>query len=173
MSMPLAGALMWCAIAILGVVLPPRTALFALLSGTGAIFPLALIFAKIRSEQLIANRNEFAGLMVACVFMVNLLWAVHIPLLFKAPSLVPLSLGIGLGLHWVVYSWVIQHPLGYVHATLRTVGVFFAWLCFPTHSITACAIVVVATYCVALWQMATRRIDKSVLNSALPGNHVL
>jgi hypothetical protein len=173
MSMPLAGALLWCAIAILGVVLPPRTAMFTLLSGTGAIFPLALIFAKIRNEELLSNKNEFAGLMRAGVFMVNLLWAVHIPLLFRVPSLVPLSMGIGLGLHWVVYSWVIQHPLGYVHVTLRTVGVFFAWLCFPTHSITACASVVVATYGVALWQMATRHIDKAAHNSAVLGNHVL
>lgn len=43
--------------------------------------------------------------------MVNLLWAVHIPLFIYVPEFVPLSLGISLGLHSIIYSWIVQHPV--------------------------------------------------------------
>ena len=65
------------------------------------------------------------------VLMVNLLWALHIPLFLYAPEFLPLSVGIGLGLHWIVYSWIIQHPVGLIHAILRTVLVLLAWFIFP------------------------------------------
>jgi hypothetical protein len=96
--------------------------------------------------------------MGACVFMVNLLWALHIPLALNAPAFVPLSVGIGLGLHWAVYSWITQHPVGYAHATLRTAGVLAAWWTFPQAVVSACAAAVVVAYALAIYQMATRRI---------------
>jgi hypothetical protein len=96
--------------------------------------------------------------MGACVLMVNLLWAVHLPLFFGAPDYVPLSLAIALGLHWVVYSWIIQHNLGIVHALLRTALVLGAWLTFPQQRIPAIALAVVFTYTVSIAQMKFRKI---------------
>jgi hypothetical protein len=159
MSLPIAGAIVWAVVAAFGVVLPFKTALLALIFSTGAIFPLALLIARLRKEELLTNRNPLAKLMGTCVLMVNLLWAVHIPLLMRAPAFVPLSLGIAFGLHWMVYSWIISHPLGYVHAVLRTVGLVVAWFLFPQNVVTACAVVVVLAYCVTLYQMAIRRTD--------------
>jgi hypothetical protein len=156
MSMPIAGALVWTVVGCLGLVLPSRTALLVLIFASGAIFPLALVIAKLRREQLLENQNPLAKLMAACVLMVNLLWPLHIMLLIEAPAFVPLSLGIGLGLHWVVYSWIIGHPLGYVHAIVRSLGLAVAWWLFPSYSVAACAAVVVAAYGVTLCQMATR-----------------
>lgn len=156
MSMPLAGALVWLAVAAAGALLPDKAALLAMVMGTGAIFPLALAIARVRGERLVSNPNPLAKLMGSCIFMVNLLWAVHIPLLVQQPAYVPLSLGIALGLHWVVYSWIVQHPLGVVHAVLRTGLVLAAWLAFPAHAVTAVALAVVAAYAVSLLQMATR-----------------
>ena len=158
LSLPIAGALVWTMVGVTGLLLPTRWSTLALLFGTGAIFPLALAVARFRGEQLIENTNPLARLMGACVFMVNLLWAVHLPLAARAPAFVPLSVGIGLGLHWVVYSWITRHPVGYVHAALRTIAVVGAWWLFPDGVVAACAGAVVLAYLLAIYQMATRRI---------------
>jgi hypothetical protein len=160
LSLPIAGAVIWAVIGVLGLWLPQRLAIYALLFGTGAIFPLAMAIAAARGEQLLSNTNPFARLMGACVFMVNLLWALHIPLALHAPIFVPLSVGIGLGLHWVVYSWITRHPVGYVHAGVRTVAVLAAWWVFQGNVVTACAVAVVVAYGYAIAVMATRQIPQ-------------
>jgi hypothetical protein len=160
MSLPIAGLLVWSAIAVLGLVLPPKQAVFGLVWATGAIFPIALLIARFRGEELISNKNLLAGLLGACVLMVNLLWVLHIPLLVKAPNFVPLSVGVGLGLHWVVYSWVVRHPVGYIHAVIRTLAVLCAWLLVPGNSVTACALVICAVYGLSLYLMASREIPQ-------------
>lgn len=86
--------------------------------------------------------------------MVNLLWAVHLPLVIGAPRFFPLSLGIALGIHWIVYSWIIQHPVGLIHALLRTGLVVTAWSAFPTHRLIASPVVVVVVYMVSLVVMS-------------------
>lgn len=156
LSMPLAGMAVWSVVAVLGAFLPLKTGVLALVFATGAIFPLAMMIARLRGEQLMDNPNPLARLMGTCVVMVNLLWAVHVPLVLYAPQFVPLSLGIGLGLHWMVYSWIIAHPLGYHHAVARTLGLVAVWFAFPEHLVTASAIVVVAAYAMTLTQMRAR-----------------
>lgn len=155
-SMPIAGCAVWCIVAVCGLVLPPKAAILALVFATGAIFPLAMAVAKIRGEQLLEHANPLARLMGVCVLMVNLLWALHIPLLLQAPQFVPLSLGIALGLHWMVYSWIIGHPLGYRHAMLRTAGLLAAWYFFPGQVVTASAVVVVVAYAITIVEMRAR-----------------
>lgn len=156
LSLPIAGAVVWSAIAAAGLVWPAPWSIYAALFGTGLIFPLGMWVARLRGEQLLDNVNPFARLLGACVFMVNLLWALHIPLALRAPVFVPLSVGIGLGLHWVVYSWITRHPVGYLHAVLRTAGCLAAWWLFPANVVTACAAAVVIAYGLSLCQMATR-----------------
>lgn len=159
--MPIAGAVVWLSVGVLGLLLPQRQAIFVLLFGTGAIFPLALAIATMRGEQLLSNTNPLARLMGACVFMVNLLWLLHIPLVLRAPIFVPLSVGIGLGLHWVVYSWIVRHPVGYIHAALRSVLVAAAWWVFQGNVVAACAFAVTLAYGYAICAMSTRPIPTS------------
>lgn len=156
LSMPFAGLVVWAVVAVLGVILPPKSATLALVFATGAIFPLAMAVARVRGERLLENTNPLARLMGVCVVMVNLLWAVHIPLLVYAPQFVPLSLGIALGLHWMVYSWIIGHPLGYRHAIVRTIGLVAVWFAFPEHRVVAPALVVVAAYAMTIAEMLAR-----------------
>jgi hypothetical protein len=92
------------------------------------------------------------------VLMVNLLWAVHLPLLVGAPRFFPLSLGIGLGIHWIVYSWIIQHPVGLIHALVRTGLVVTAWSAFPGSRMLAIPTVIVVVYLISLVVMAMRPI---------------
>lgn len=166
LSMPLGGLIVWSVVAVLGAMLPLKAGVFALVFATGAIFPIALAIARFRGEQLIDNPNPLGRLMGTCVVMVNLLWAIHIPLLVYAPQFVPLSLGVALGLHWMVYSWIIAHPLGYQHAVLRTVGLLAVWFAFPSYVVTASALVVVATYALTLFQMYSRSTNAKALSSS-------
>lgn len=159
MALPLAGATVWAGAGIASLFLSPRVATFVLVLATGAIFPVGLLFAQLLRERLLNNTNPLAKLMAMCVLMVNLLWALHITLLFAAPILVPLSIAIALGIHWVVFSWIIQHPAGIVHAVMRTVLTTAAWWAFPTHQITAVAAAVVLSYAVTIWALGTRRLN--------------
>tara|TARA_R110002073_G_scaffold206993_1_gene366932 strand:+ start:272 stop:853 length:582 start_codon:yes stop_codon:yes gene_type:complete len=157
MSMPIAGAIAWSVVAILSVMLEFHFALVATFICTGMIFLVAIGIGKIRSEEVLSNKNPMAKLMGMCAFMVNLLWAVHIPLFLYAPQFVPLSLGISIGLHWIVYSWIIQHPLGIIHAVLRTILIVLAWFVFAEHRPTSISLVIVFVYLLTLYQMNNRR----------------
>lgn len=167
MSMPIAGTIVWSVVAVAGWLLPLKTAAAVLIIAVSLIFPLALPIAAVRKEQLTSRENPLAKLMGACVLMVNLLWALHIPLYLKAPQFVPLSVGIGLGLHWVVYSWIVAHPLGLRHAIVRTLALMTAWFAFPDHVVTACAVAVVLAYAMTLVEMARRQ--PAAWPSATPG----
>jgi hypothetical protein len=160
--MPLAGACVWLVIAACGFLLPENKAIVAMLFGTGLIFPVALLIAKFRHENMTDRLNPLSRLMGMSVLMVNLLWAVHLPLVIGAPQYFPLSLGIALGIHWIIYSWIIQHPVGLIHAVVRTVLILAAWSVFPTHRLVAIPITIVMVYVFTLFVMARRPIYSQV-----------
>ena len=157
-SLPIAGAIVWLTVALLSIKVPEKTGALILLFASGAIFPIGLAVAQIRGETLISSQNPLAKLMGYCVLMVNLLWAIHFPLFIYAPEFVPLSVGIGLGLHWVVYSWVVKHPVGIVHSILRTILILLVWFAFPDQRLLAIGLVIVLVYCISIFQMLNRPI---------------
>ncbi len=160
-SLPIAGAIVWLTVGLLSTQLSERLGVLVLIVGSGVIFPIGLFIAHLRDEALISSANPLAKLMGLCVLMVNLLWALHIPLFFYAPEFVPLSLGIGLGLHWIVYSWIVRHPVGIQHAILRTLLVVAAWAVFPENRLLAVSVVIALVYVVSIRQMLTRPIEAS------------
>ena len=155
-ALPGAGAIAWTVVALSGLFLAPRPATLVLLVATGLVFPLALALARPLGERLVDNPNPLATLMGRSVLMVNLLWAVHLTLLAHDWSFLPLTLAIGLGLHWVVFGWVIAHHVGLVHAVGRTLLVTVAWWAFPDARVSAVAIAVVAAYAYAIVVLARR-----------------
>ena len=164
LALPLAGATVWAAAGIVSLFVSPRNATFVLILATGVIFPLGLLFARVLREKLLNNTNPLAKLMALCVLMVNLLWAVHLTLLYTAPDLIPLTLGIGLGLHWIVFSWIIQHPVGIIHAIARTLLATVAWWAFPDHRVGAVCTVVVLAYLYTVVTLRGRRPNTVALN---------
>lgn len=157
LALPAAGAIVWTIVGIAALFLSPRIATFALIIGTGVIFPIGILLARLLKEKLFTNTSPLAKLMAICVLMINLLWAVHITLLFVEPSLIPLTLGISLGLHWIVFSFIIGHPVGVIHAVIRTVLVTAAWWLFPDYSVSAVAAAVVISYLYSLATLSVRR----------------
>lgn len=170
MALPIAGALVWAAVGLAALRLPPATANMVLLVGTGAIFPLALGLARLLGERLLDNPSPLAGLMGRCVLMVNLLWALHLTVFALEPAYLPLTLGVGLGLHWVVFSWVVGHPVGLIHAIPRTVLVTGLWWLIPTNRISAVAAGVVAAYGLSIYLLATRPLNTSPRPIPGPGS---
>lgn len=164
LSMPIAGAIYWFVIAVLSTLVSERMGLLVLLFGSGLIFPIALAISKITKEKVFSSQNPLGKLMGFSVLMVNLLWAVHIPLFLYAPEFLTLSIGIGLGLHWIVYSWIIQHPLGLIHAVLRTGLILLAWFLFPESRLLAIGLAIVFVYSLSIFQMATRQISHNKLS---------
>ena len=153
-ALPIAGAIVWAVVGAAGAVLPARQAALVLLFGSGAIFPVGLLLARVLGERLLDDRNPLARLMGLAVLMVNLLWPVHIAFYLRDPSALPLSVGIGLGVHWIVFGWIAQHRVGLVHAISRTVLVTAAWLLWPAHRYTAVPVVIVAVYVVTIAMLA-------------------
>ena len=156
LALPIAGALVWAVVGVAGLVLAERTATFVLLFGTGAIFPIALGLSRLLGERILDNTNPLAKLMALSVLMVNLLWALHLTLVVDAPGFVPLTIGIGLGLHWVVFSWVIGHRVGIVHAILRTLLVTAAWWFLPDWRVSAVAAAVIVAYAYSIATLSRR-----------------
>lgn len=111
MALPIAGALVWAAVGLAALRLAPATANRCCWSAP-AHFLLALGLARLLGERLLDSPSPLAGLMGRCVLMVNLLWALHLTVFALDPTYLPLTLGIGLGLHWVVFSWVVATRSG-------------------------------------------------------------
>jgi hypothetical protein len=155
-ALPIAGAIVWTVAGVAGLVLDPRTALFALLFASGLAFPLALALARRLGERILDNPSPLAGLMGRSVLMVNLLWALHLTVIPTAPDLLPLSLGLALGLHWVVFGWVIGHWVGLAHALARTALATAAWWAFPDARVAAVAFAVVVAYAATIAVLARR-----------------
>ena len=158
-SLPIAGAIVWCGVGFASLFTSTYLSTLILLFATGTIFPLGLLIAKTRQEHLTSSENPLARLMGMGVMMVNLLWALHIPLMLKAPEMVPLSVGIGLGVHWVLYSWIVNHPVGIIHATMRTGLILLVWFISPPHMLAMISLAVVVSYAVSIFLMMNRKID--------------
>jgi hypothetical protein len=156
LSLPIAGATVWAVAGIAAAFLSTRDATLVLLFGSGAIFPLGLALSRLLNEKLVNNTSPLASLMGLSVLMVNLLWAVHLTLFVLDVTYLPLTLGIGLGLHWIVFSWIIGHPLGIIHACLRTVLVTGLWWLFPENRLEAVAAGVVIAYAYSIYALSTR-----------------
>ena len=149
-SLPIAGVIVWLTIALLSTQFPEKIGILILLFASGTIFPIGLVIAKIRGEVLVSSQNPLAKLMGYCVLMVNLFWAVHIPLFIYAPEFTPLSIGVGLGLHWIVYSWIVKHPVGIIHSILRTILIVVVWFIFPDQRLLAIGLAIVIVYSLSL-----------------------
>lgn len=158
-SFPIAGAVVWALVGVVSLFLEPYYAILFMLFASGAIFPLALGVSKLRKENVLSSENPLSKLLAMGVLMVNLLWAVHVPLMMKAPQFVPLSVGIGLGLHWIIYSWIVQHPVGLIHAISRTISCVLVWVILPAENLLAgISTAIVICYGVSIYLMLTREI---------------
>lgn len=154
LSLPITGCIVWSLAAITSFHAPLAKANLALIVCYFLLVPIAIGIARIRGEQIGGGAdNPLLRLAAFARLMVTLLWAVHLPLLLLAPTFFSLSIAVGYGIHWIVFSWTVGHPVGLVHAVLRTLLVASAWWLFPDVRVTAVAAAVTVAYMVSVWQL--------------------
>lgn len=159
LSMPIAGAIAWFAIGVAGAFLPVAMAAWALFIGTGTIFCLGLLVARVLGEDLLGKKrpdNAFDQLFLLNVLMAWLVFAIAIPFFMIVPTSLPLTVGILAGLMWIPFSWMIQHWVGLFHGIARTILVLVTWILFPGHRFVVVPMVIVAVYVITICVLARR-----------------
>lgn len=159
LAVPIAGAIAWAAIGVAGAILPLVGAVLALFIGTGMIFYIGLLIARLTGEDLLGKKrrgNFFDRIFLLSVVMAVLVYAIAIPFFLIEPTSLPLSVGILAGLMWVPFSGLIEHWVGLFHAFSRTGLVVLAWYLFPDSRFVAIPAVIVAIYLVTIYVLARR-----------------
>ena len=128
-SLPVAGAIYWILLGILGSRLPLADwALFAA-AGSGMIFPLGLLLQKPLRANFMKAKSPVGGAAIWAVMGINFLWPMHFAVIGVQPELTVLTLAIGMTIHWVVIGWSYASKACFIHAFARMIvvtGMFYA-----------------------------------------------
>ena len=144
---PLAGTVYWAALGIAGSHLELKDWVAAALWGSGAIFPLALLFAAIFRNNFMKDKTAASGLLAPVFIGVLLFWPMAVAALWTYPELFPLILAIGMSLHWPAIGWMYgRTALFCAHAIIRAALVFYIWVWMPEHRLTLLPFAVAAVY---------------------------
>lgn len=134
---PLAGALYWLTLGIAGYVLDlsswSQLAFFA----TGAIFPLALLLAKLFKSNFMKDKGIVDSVVIPTFIGMLLFWPIMIAAVKTEPQLIPLLLAIGMSIHWPVIGWSYGRAAMFsAHSILRAIIVIYLWFAFPEARLT-------------------------------------
>jgi hypothetical protein len=158
LSLPITGIIVYSAASILSLMLDPRWHNAALTLCFWSIMPIGALMMKIRGEEIGSpQENPLFGLATKARWMALATWAIHIPVWIYAPELFPISVGIGFALHWVIFSWTLEHPVGFAHLAMRILFVLGAWHLVPANRMGAVAAGVALAYAISVFWLS--RID--------------
>ncbi len=144
---PLAGLIYWLVLGLAGYGL--GLADWALLAffASGAIFPLALLLARLFNNPFMKDRTAVSGVVGPAFVGMLLFWPMIAGAVQAGPELVPLILAIGMSAHWPVIGWSYGRVLIYSsHAIIRAGVVLFIWLVYPEARLTWLPLSVAAVY---------------------------
>lgn len=164
-SLPFAGVIVYSAIALASLAVPPEHRNLLLFLGFWAIMPVGALVMKLRGETGGDPCNPLFRLASLARSMVLATWAIHIPVWIYAPALFPLTVGIAFALHWIVMGWSMGNAVGIVHVVLRASLVLTAWSLWPDNRVGAVCAVVALCYLISILHL--RRIYSAAAGSAL------
>ena len=145
---PLAGAVYWACLAWVGTFTDLQGWAAIAYPLSGAIFPLALVFAKLLKCNFMKDKSAVGSVLVPTFISMLLFW----PMLIMAtksgaPELLVPILAIGMSLHWPVIGWSYgRTTLFTAHAVTRAVVVTYIWFTLPEHILTALPLAVAIIY---------------------------
>lgn len=145
-SLPIAGAIYWLALAICGYLMPQRTWVLVACFGSGVIFPLGLLLSKPFRSPLLESASPLTSLAGQAVLSINLLWPLYLAIAFYDPGVLPLALGIGMGVHWPIIGWMYRSRACLVHAVSRTAAVTTIWFLLPARRLTVLPLAIAVVY---------------------------
>jgi hypothetical protein len=144
---PLAGTVYWGALAWLGTFADLPTWCMTAFIGSGAIFPLALLFAAIFRNPFMKDRTATGDVLLPAFISMLLFWPMIVGAVQVAPQLVPLILAIGMSLHWPVIGWSYGRTgLFSAHSIVRAVACTLIWLWMPDARLTVLPLAVAGIY---------------------------
>lgn len=157
-AVPVAGLVAYSLAAILSIILEPQWHNLALVLCFWTIPPVGALLMKMRGEDIGSpQENALFDLSAKARWMALSTWAIHIPIWIYAPALLPISIGIGFALHWVIFSWIVGHPVGFIHLGMRIAFVLSAWQLFPSNRMGAVAAGIALAYAISVFMLS--RID--------------
>lgn len=148
---PLAGVVYWAALAWAGTQFNQDLWCGVAFFGSGAIFPLALLFAKLFRNPFMKDRTAVGDVLLPAFISMLLFWPMVIAAMQVDPQLVPLMLAIGMSLHWPVIGWSYGRTGLYsAHSIVRAVAVLLIWLWLPEARFTLLPLAVAVVYIVTV-----------------------
>jgi hypothetical protein len=160
---PLAGALYWGVLGWLGYRADVGTWSMLAFLGTGAIFPAALVFAKLFRNPFMKDKTATGDVLLPAFISMLLFWPMMIGVVNAAPQLVPLVLAIGMSLHWPVIGWSYgRTALFSAHAIVRAVVALAIWMTLPDARFTLLPFSVSAIYLLTVLAIL---IDSALIDS--------
>ena len=145
---PLAGATWWAILGTMGYFLHSRNLwIFLSFVTSGAIFPLALLFARLFKIDFMHDKTAATDVLLPTFASMLLFWPIAISAYWTYPQLVPLVLAIGMSIHWPVIGWLYARTAIYItHAVVRAVACFVLWNWWPSSRFTVLPFTVSAIY---------------------------
>ena len=118
------------------------------------------------------NDEPLAEVAGFAVLAINLLWPLYIAVIYAAPELLPLALGVGMSLHWPVIGWMYGSRACFAHALLRVVTLTAFGVGLPAGRLTVLPLAVACLYFgPVLWlrlEVAAARRTLAALQSSRP-----
>lgn len=154
LSLPIAGAILYSIAALLSLWVPPERHNLVLTVCFWTILPIGVLIMRLRGEQSPNPENPFFKLSVVGRILALATWSIHIPVWIFAPDLFPLTIGIAFALHWANFSWMMDHPVGFIHLGMRISFVLLAWFLVPQDRMGAAATGVALAYVISAMQLS-------------------
>jgi hypothetical protein len=148
--LPMIGIVYWPTLGVLGYFLSPQLWFFAALGLAGAFIPVTFVLFK-RLKKRPASKSPLSSLVLPALIPVLMSFAITLPVYYADISLIPLSIVLGLALHWPVIGWLYNQPVYIIHALVRTVIAVSIWFFMPQHLFTLLPISVGILYLVTTW----------------------
>lgn len=144
---PLAGAVYWAALGVAGYYLSVEDWILAAFIFSGAIFPLALLLARLFRCDFMQDKTATGDVLGPTFAGMLLFWPIAFVAYGNAPQIVPLILAIGMSQHWPVIGWSYGKPGLYTaHAVVRALGALAIWALVPDGRFTLIPFWVAAVY---------------------------
>ena len=99
-SVPLAGALYWLGLGILGYFTDLVGWTKIAFPASGLIFPVAVLFGAALKNPWLKDQNPTSSLLPPALISMLLFWAFIVAAAKEAPTMLPLLLAIGMSFHW-------------------------------------------------------------------------
>ena len=147
---PAAGAIYWAALFMLGLYASPTTWCLVAFVTSGLIFPLALLLQRPTRSNLMVKESLVANAGMVGFVNVAVGWAITIPAFHTNPQLVPLTLVIGLSLHFASIGWSFGSRVLMFHPLVRALVIVALWYVLPAHRFTAIPLAIALIYLVTI-----------------------